>query len=219
MCRWPRGALLAGVGALVVACGSVPPPTFHPEAANPAGADGAAGPSSSRLAQTASQRVTWPPFGRNVHVIMPAWLPADRSEVPAVITAKNFLLAFLYAEYKGNKDHRWAIYVTVQVSGALTADLVINKPLGLSPRFIEFKRAHLYDINPVGVGALALSVILSSVAFLGLLGTVAQILAPFVALFSAFIAAPLIAWATRGKYYLARQPSELPGSAWSSAPS
>ncbi len=36
--------------------------------------------------------------------------------------------------------------------GALTADLVINKPLGFSPRHIEFKRAHLYDINPVGVG-------------------------------------------------------------------
>jgi hypothetical protein len=123
MWRWPRGALLAGVGALVVACGPAPPPTFRPGGADPAGAGGAAGPSSARLAQTASQAVTRPPFGRNVHVIMPAWLPADRSEVPAVITAKNFLLAFLYAEYKGNQDHRWAIYVTGQVSGALTSDL------------------------------------------------------------------------------------------------
>jgi hypothetical protein len=67
--------------------------------------------------------VTWPPFGSNVHVVMPAWLPADRGEVPAVITAKNFLLAFLYAEYKGNQDHRWAIYVTGQVSGALASGL------------------------------------------------------------------------------------------------
>jgi hypothetical protein len=33
---------------------------------------------------------------------------------------------------------------------AVVADLVINKPLGLSPPGIEFKRAHLYDINPVG---------------------------------------------------------------------
>jgi len=32
--------------------------------------------------------------------------------------------------------------------GALVADLVINKPLRLSPPMIEFKRAHLYDINP-----------------------------------------------------------------------
>ena len=36
--------------------------------------------------------------------------------------------------------------------GALTADLVINKPLGFSPKYIEFKRAHLYDINPGGRG-------------------------------------------------------------------
>lgn len=35
---------------------------------------------------------------------------------------------------------------------AVVADLVINKPLGLSPKGIEFKRAYLYDINPVGAG-------------------------------------------------------------------
>jgi len=123
MWRGSRGFLLAGVGALVVACGAARPATFHPGGADPAGASGAGGPSSSRLAQTASQRVTWPPFGRNVHIIMPAWLPADRRQVPAVITAKNFLLAFLYAEYRGNQDHRWAIYAAGRVSGALAADL------------------------------------------------------------------------------------------------
>ncbi|HEV7632078.1 MAG TPA: ATP-binding protein [Steroidobacteraceae bacterium] len=95
--------------------------------------------------------------------------------------------------------------------GALTADLVINKPLGLSPKHIEFKRAHLYDINPVGVGALALSIVLSSIAFSGAFGELARILSPFVALLVAFGAAPLIAWATQGRYYLAREPSQLPG--------
>jgi signal transduction histidine kinase/DNA-binding NarL/FixJ family response regulator len=88
--------------------------------------------------------------------------------------------------------------------GALTADLVINKRIGWSPRYIEFRRAYLYDINPVGVGALLLSIATSSLAYLGLFGTFAQILSPFVALSTAFIAAPLIAWATRGRYYLAR---------------
>jgi len=97
--------------------------------------------------------------------------------------------------------------------GALTADLVINKPLGLSPKYIEFKRAHLYDINPVGVGALAISVLLSSLAFMGAFGEYAQILSPFVALFVAFIAAPLIAWGTKGKYYLARPATGLPEKA------
>jgi signal transduction histidine kinase/CheY-like chemotaxis protein len=88
--------------------------------------------------------------------------------------------------------------------GALTADLVINKVVGWSPRYIEFRRAYLYDINPVGVGALALSVLTSSLAYLGLFGNAAQILAPFVALGTAFVAAPLIAWTTGGRYYLAR---------------
>jgi signal transduction histidine kinase/CheY-like chemotaxis protein len=90
--------------------------------------------------------------------------------------------------------------------GALVADLVINKPLGLSPKHIEFKRAHLYDINPVGVGAMVFSVLLSSIAFFGGMGTVAQILSPFIALLAAFAAAPVIAWLTRGRYYLARSP-------------
>ena len=97
--------------------------------------------------------------------------------------------------------------------GALTADLVINKPLGFSPKYIEFKRAHLYDINPVGVGALVISVLLSSLAFMGAFGEYAQILSPFVALTVAFIAAPLIAWGTKGKYYLARPATGLPEKA------
>ena len=57
---------------------------------------------------------------------------------------------------------------------AVVADLVINKPLGLSPKGIEFKRAHLYDINPVGVGAMALASILSVAAYLGAFGSLAQ---------------------------------------------
>jgi len=97
--------------------------------------------------------------------------------------------------------------------GALTADLVVNKPLGYSPKYIEFKRAHLYDINPVGVGALAISVVLSSFAFMGAFGHYAEILSPFVALFVAFLAAPIIAIVTRGKYYLARPADGLPGKA------
>jgi len=88
--------------------------------------------------------------------------------------------------------------------GALTADLVINKPLGLSPPYIEFRRAYLYDVNPVGVGALILSIVASSLAYLGVFGSMPQILSPFVALLTAFAAAPLIAWGTSGRFYLAR---------------
>lgn len=87
---------------------------------------------------------------------------------------------------------------------AVVADLVINKPLGLSPRGIEFQRAHLYDINPVGVGAMLIASALSIMAYLGLFGPLAQALTSFIAMGTALIASPLIAWATRGRYYLAR---------------
>ena len=96
--------------------------------------------------------------------------------------------------------------VAVAWLGAIVADLAINKPLGLSPPGIEFKRAHLYDINPVGTGAMALATIVALLAAAGLFGAVAQALAPFVAMGIALVTAPLIAWATGGRYYLARRP-------------
>ena len=96
---------------------------------------------------------------------------------------------------------------------AVVADLVINKPLGLSPPGIEFKRAHLYDINPVGVGAMLIASTLSILAYLGVFGINAQAFASFIALASALIASPLIAWATKGKYYLARPPLASPARA------
>ncbi|WP_245586112.1 hybrid sensor histidine kinase/response regulator [Solimonas soli] len=94
--------------------------------------------------------------------------------------------------------------------GALTADLVVNKPLKLSPSYIEFKRAHLYDINPVGVGSMLASIVVSSAAFFGVFGALPQVLSPFIGFGVAFLLAPLIAWATGGRYYLARQPGGLP---------
>jgi signal transduction histidine kinase/CheY-like chemotaxis protein/purine-cytosine permease-like protein len=88
---------------------------------------------------------------------------------------------------------------------AVVADLVINKPLGLSPRGIEFKRAYLYDINPVGVGAMALASTLSIAAYLGVFGRSAQAFSAVIAMGVAFVTAPLIAWGTRGRYYIARR--------------
>ena len=91
--------------------------------------------------------------------------------------------------------------------GALATDLVVNKPLGLSPRGIEFKRAHLYDINPVGIGALTLASAVSLAAYTGVFGEVARAAAPLIALGGAFIASPLLALITRGRFYLAREPA------------
>ncbi|MGO7580486.1 hypothetical protein ACC699_37780, partial [Rhizobium ruizarguesonis] len=52
----------------------------------------------------------------------------------------------------------------------ISADLFINKPLGLAPPGIEFKRAHLYDINPVVLGAMTLSAAVSLIAHFGSFG-------------------------------------------------
>ncbi|MBY0464136.1 MAG: response regulator, partial [Burkholderiales bacterium] len=93
---------------------------------------------------------------------------------------------------------------------AVVADLVINKPLGLSPPGIEFKRAHLYDINPVGVGAMGLASVLSFVAHLGLIGLGAQAFSALIAMGTALVASPVLAWATKGRYYIARGSAVLP---------
>ena len=90
--------------------------------------------------------------------------------------------------------------------GALVADLVVNKPLGWSPAYIEFKRAHLYNINPVGTGAMLLAVLVGLLSYSGAAGLAAAAFAPFLAFGTAFTTAPLIAWATKGRYYLARKP-------------
>ena len=89
--------------------------------------------------------------------------------------------------------------------GAIVADLVICKPLGLSPKGIEFRRAYLYDINPVGVGSLIIASVLSMLCYWGVFGGIARSLAGFIALGTAVLCVPLIAWFTKGKYYLARQ--------------
>src|SRR6185295_440913 len=89
--------------------------------------------------------------------------------------------------------------------GALTADLVINKPLGYSPRHIEFKRAHLYDVNPVGVGAMLIAAVVAAFAHVGMLGVLAQAMSSYIAFGVAFVCAPAIAIATRGRFYLARE--------------
>lgn len=101
--------------------------------------------------------------------------------------------------------------IAVAWVGTLSADIMINKPLGLSPKYIEFRRAYLYDLNPVGVGSIILAIISAGVANSGLLGETLKALSSYVALGVAFSAAPLIAWYTQGRYYIAREPEVFDG--------
>ncbi|BBL75151.1 ATP-binding protein [Methylomagnum ishizawai] len=88
--------------------------------------------------------------------------------------------------------------------GALVADLVVNKPLGLSPAHVEFKRAYLPDLNPVGVVSTLCASLVSILAYLGLFGAGPKAFSAFLALGLAFVLAPLIAFLGGGRFYLAR---------------
>lgn len=105
-----------------------------------------------------------------------------------------------------------AVYSNVAIAwiGAIFADLAVLKPMKVSPSFIEFKRAHLYNINPVGCGSMAIASVVSVTCFTGVLGPVAQAYSALISFFLAFGTAILIGVVTRGRYYIARVPGGLP---------
>ncbi len=94
--------------------------------------------------------------------------------------------------------------VAIAWIGAVVADLMVNKPLGLSPGYVEFKRAHLRSINPVGFGAMVIASVVSIVAFFGAFGPLLAAFSPYLALVIAFVLSPVLCVATKGRYYLAR---------------
>jgi signal transduction histidine kinase/CheY-like chemotaxis protein len=120
----------------------------------------------------------------------------------------NVAIALMLMQFGvfGALEHTLTLYGHVAVAwiGALTADLVVNRPLGLRPKRIEFRRGLLHDVNPVGVGAMALATVVSLGAELGLMGSALEAFSSYVALGVAFCAAPAIAFATGGRRYLAR---------------
>lgn len=99
------------------------------------------------------------------------------------------------------------VYSNVAIAwiGALVADLVVLKPVGISPGYPEFKRAYLYNYNPVGCGAMLIASVLSISTYAGFLGEIAAVYSAFVSLLVAFGGAVAIGFATRGRYYLARR--------------
>ncbi|GAA4658104.1 histidine kinase [Amycolatopsis dongchuanensis] len=104
----------------------------------------------------------------------------------------------------------WYSNVGVAWIGAMVADLVINKRwLKLAPPELVFHRAHLYHVNPVGFGSMIVAGAVSMVAYYGAFGATAAALSPFIALALAIVLPPVVALATRGRWYIARL-SELP---------
>ena len=120
----------------------------------------------------------------------------------------NVAIALMLMEFGvfGALEHTLTLYGLVAAAwiGALTSDLVINLPLGLRPAKIEFRRGCLFDLNPVGVGAMALATAVAFLAAFGLLGQTLQACSSFLALGVAFCAVPLIAILTGGRRYIVR---------------
>jgi purine-cytosine permease-like protein len=112
-------------------------------------------------------------------------------------------------------DKVLALYSNLAIAwvGCLVSDVVLNKRLlKLSPPMIEFKRAHLYNFNPVGFGSMLVSAGVSFTAYFGVFGPTLKALSSFLALGLSLILPPIVAWATRGRYYIARH-SDLPADA------
>jgi purine-cytosine permease-like protein len=87
----------------------------------------------------------------------------------------------------------------------VASDIVFNKyVLKLSPMKPEFRRGMLYAINPVGFGSMLIAAGVSILAFFGALGSTLKPYSPLVAIVLALVLPPIIAIATKGKYYLRR---------------
>ncbi len=128
----------------------------------------------------------------------------------------NVALALLLMELGIHKalESVLGVFAIVAVSWlcTLSADLLINKPLGLSPKHIEFKRGHLYDINPVGAVSMLCATAVGLAAYLGVFGDGLKTLGHFLSIATCFVVTPLVAWLTGGKYYLAREGSIIGSS-------
>ncbi|TDK92595.1 purine-cytosine permease family protein [Mycolicibacterium mucogenicum] len=87
----------------------------------------------------------------------------------------------------------------------VASDIVFNKYLlKLSPKEPEFRRGMLYAFNPVGFGSMLIAAGLSVIAFFGGLGSALTPYSPLVAIGLGVVLPPIIAIATKGKYYLRR---------------
>ena len=87
----------------------------------------------------------------------------------------------------------------------VASDIAINKYLlGISPKKPEFRRGMLYAVNPVGFGSMLISAGISILVFFGGLGETLRPYSPLVAIVLALVLPPIIAVATRGRWYLRR---------------
>jgi len=88
---------------------------------------------------------------------------------------------------------------------AVASDIAINKYLlKISPKVPEFRRGMLYSVNPVGFVSVIAAAGLSILVYFHVFGDAVQPYSPIVATVLALVLPPVLAVATKGKYYLRR---------------
>ena len=107
----------------------------------------------------------------------------------------------------------WYSNVAIAWIGAMFSDLVINKKLlKLAPPDVEFHRAHLFNFNPVGFVSMLLASGISMAGYYKVFGDSLASYSSFLSFGIAIVTPPILAWVTRGAWYIARR-SELPAGA------
>lgn len=84
----------------------------------------------------------------------------------------------------------------------VTDFLVVKRMMKIGPGYYEERQEYLYKWNPVGVWSLIISSLLGTIAALGYMGPFMQSTAAFFAALLAAVLTIVIAYITKGKYYL-----------------
>ncbi|ALS80052.1 permease [Planococcus kocurii] len=96
----------------------------------------------------------------------------------------------------------------------VTDALVVKKWLNIGPGYYESRQKNLYKWNPVGVVSLLVPTAIGTIAALGYMGTFLQSTAAFFALVLASILTVVLAVATKGRYYLKKETTDIPKEDW-----
>ncbi|MEV5941420.1 allantoin permease [Streptomyces sp. NPDC051994] len=124
-----------------------------------------------------------------------------------VLVNLGFALALMEADMFSFLNSILGFYSNCAIAWVVTVatDIGVNKYLlKLSPHAPEFRRGMLYAVNPVGVVAFVAASGLSIAMYFHALGDTLQPYSPVAAAAIALVLTPLMAIATKGKYYLRR---------------
>jgi purine-cytosine permease-like protein len=91
----------------------------------------------------------------------------------------------------------------------VTDFIAVKRIMKIGPGYYEERQEYLHKWNPVGVWSLIISSLLGTIAALGFMGTFLQSTAAFFAAALAAVLTIVLAYMTKGKYYLNDKADEI----------